>query len=197
MSNKQRITQLTKREKQAAINSGVLDYSLPESVRQRLENDSRTFDIETVLEQIGREVAWIRLQYSPPNMRPSEVNKQGVDTVAVIDELIDRIDHMHPDLAADMDELLYQSRGEFGPQLRERIAPDLYSIRSALVAAIQKRENELVRTGPKGDWAAKQIAVADILRNYAKGPISKAESKALAKELLNLCNVQELMKRGA
>jgi len=196
VNNKQRITKITKREKQAAVTSGVLDLNLPESeIRQRLENDPRTFDIETVLEELARIVAWIRLRYSPPSMQPSEVYKQAADTIAVIDDLIARVDHMHPELVRVMDELIYQARGEFGFHLRERIAPDLYSIRSALGAAIQMKEPG--RTGPKGDKTALKDSVVDILIRNSARPINKAESKALAEELLDLCNVRLMMKREA
>jgi hypothetical protein len=197
MNNKQRITQLSKREKQAAVTSGVLDLNLPAEIRQRLENDPQTFDIETVLEELAHKVAWVRLQYSPPSMKPSEVNKQAADTVMVIDELIARIDHMHPELVCVVDELLYRTRGEFGYNLSERIAPDLYSIRSSLEAAIQMRENEPVRTGPKGNWAALQESVAEILSRNSDRHINKVESKALAVELLDLCNVRLPMKQEA
>ena len=196
MNNKQRITKISKREKQAAVTSGVLDLNLPESeIRQRLENDPRTFDIETVLEELARKVAWVRLSYSAPRMKPSEVYKQAADTIAVIDELIARVDHMHPGLVSIVDELLYRTRGEFSLDLRERIAPDLYSIRSALGAAMQMIESEPVRTGPKGDWAALKESVVDILSRNSDRSINKAESKALAIELLDLCNVRLLMKR--
>lgn len=196
MNNKQRITKISKREKQAAVTSGVLDLNLPESeIRQRLENDPRTFDIETVLEELARKVAWVRLRYSAPRMKPSKVYKQAADTIAVIDELIDRVDHMHPGLVSAVDVLLYQTRGEFILDLRERIAPDLYSIRSALNAVIQMKENESVRTGPKGDWVTLKESVADILSRNSDRPISKAESKALAVGLLDLCKVRLPMKR--
>jgi hypothetical protein len=198
MNKKQRITKISKREKQAAVTSGVLDLNLPESeIRQRLVNEPRTFYVETVLEELARKVAWLRLRCSAPRMKPSEVYKQAADTIAVIDELIARVDHMNPGLTCVVDELLYRTRGEFAFELRERFVPDLYSIRSALGAAIQMRENEPVRTGPKGNWAALQESVADILSRNSDPPINKAESKALAVELLDLCNVRSLMKRKA
>lgn len=196
--NKQRITMLSEREKQAAVTSGALDLEIPDAaIRQRLENEPRTFDTEAVLTELARKVAYERLRQSRPRLKPSQISDQAAATVAVIDELVNRVNHMHPSLEAVVNEILMRTQGEFVYQLSDRIAPDLYGLRSGLNVAIQMNKNEPVPTGPKGARKALKESVADILRRHSDPPISNLESKAVAVELLELCEIQLRPKRKA
>lgn len=190
MSNTQRITKLSRKEKAAAVSGGVLDLQVPESkLRQRLQDEPATFNIDTVLDEVAHHVAWARLTSSAAHMKPGKVREQAEHTVAVIDELIVRLDKMHPAIASMVDESLYRVGGEFCVDLRDRMAPDLYRLRSALHSAIRTMEFEPVRPGPKGGRSALRATVAKILRANSEPTINAAEAKALATDLLALCDL--------
>jgi len=190
MSNTQRITKLSRKEKEAAVSGGALDFRIPEeNLRQRLQDEPATFDVDVVLDELAHHLAWARLTSAVAHMKPGKVREQAEHTVAVIDELIMRLDNMHPGIACMVDESLYRIGGEFCVNLRDRMAPDLYRLRSALRSAILTMEAEPVRPGPKGDRSALKATVAEILRANSEPSINAAEANALAADLLELCNL--------
>jgi hypothetical protein len=142
------------------------------------------------LEELARRVGWLRLRASVPRMKPSEVCRQARDTASVIDELLARVEHLHPDLDCLVNDTLYRARGEFSSNLSARIWPDLYWLCTGLLAAVRAMESRPVRMGPKDDWSTARDAIATSLRRRSKPPVADKDPEAPAGELLKLCGLR-------
>lgn len=194
--NKQRLTKITRTAKQASDTGGVLDFSIPEALlRQRLATDPKKYDVDAILQELSHRVAWARLEASVPRMKPSEVSKQAKDTAAVIDELIVRINHIYPELESFVDEALYQARGEFVLDMRGRIEPDLYRLRGVMLSVAKTIDANPGQTGPKSAWPIMRDAIANTLRDHSEPQLDSRGAKALAAELLELCEMPSPRRR--
>lgn len=191
--NKQRVTLLTRREKKAADLGGMLDDRIPEdAIRQRLANEGREFDTDAVLAELARQCAEIRFigRIEASDLEPREVVEQAQETAAVVAELLERLQHMHPDLDCRASEILFSSRQIGVHQLAERIKPDLYLLQAALMLAAGKIAKRPTRTGPKrNQWTHSRDALAGTLRTHSAPAIPKKDSRTLAAELLELCGL--------
>lgn len=193
MSNARRITKLSPKEKAAAVSGGVLDFSMPETqLRQRLQDEPSTVDVDVVLDELAHQVAWWRLTHAAPGIKPGAVCEQAEQTIAVIDELLVRLEHLHPRITQALDESLYRSCSEYGVNVKDRIAPDLHRLAVGLQSTIRALESEPVCTGPKGDWSALKGSVAGILRQNSDPQINQADANALAAELIGMCGLQKV-----
>lgn len=189
---------ISRQEKRAARTGGVLDDRIPEAeLREHLgrqvqrSGKAREFDLDKLLPEIANRVAWARLD--APRMEPAEIREQAEQTVAVLDDLLARFRHMHPDLDAWTNDALYRATGEFSSELVNRISPDLYRLRAALNAAAEKIEG---RPGRKRTaWEFTRDAIADALGEHSRPKLAKADRRELAGELIELCGLPDLRGR--
>ena len=185
-------TKLSRFDQKASATSGALDLELPEQkLRDRLsmERERTDFDTDAVLKQLAQLVGWARLEPESPSMKPSEVRQQAEATVKIIDELLVRFGHMHPTLTMRLDEMLYKAFGQFAHNLTDQLEPGLHRMRAALRRAAADMAKEPSRPGPRGNWPALRDRVAELLRANSEPPVNKRESKALAADLLELCDL--------
>ena len=189
MTNKQRITKLSKKEKHAANSGGVLDDAI-DAVSKRLENEAgRNFDSEAIIERLAHSVGLIRLFKTAEKSRlePKEVAKQASQTAAVIDELVTRFQNIHPELQVPLDDYYSIVHGFFFFQVLEGISPDLRRIQAILKKSAAEIRNQENRPGPKtGRWQIARNDIADALIEYSKPKLSKKAAKEVAAELLEL-----------
>lgn len=198
-NSKQRLTLLTKAEKLAAVTGGALDENIPANlIRKRLRDEARvTFDTDALLPAIASRVAWCRGLQVPggkgqpakaKRMEPTEIASQAADTCAVIDELMTRLDKLHPDLRAHADELLWRAGGEFVHTLRDRIQPDVYRLRAAIEQARLTVVDAGSKRGPKASaWTTARDGLAGDLHQHSQPVLAAKAAKALAVDLLELC----------
>lgn len=194
MKNKQRLTLLTRKEKAAADTGGWVDERIPHDLlRQRLMNEGgREFDIDAILPKIAYQVGWVRMtqKHDAAHMEPKEIAQQAKETVAVIDELLSRLQHLHPHLAAEADYILFKARKEFVLSIKQRVQPDLYLLRASINQACGVIQKRPVKTGPKRNgWMVARDAIAKLLREHSKPTIAAKTARALAVELLELCDL--------
>lgn len=190
--NKQRLTKITKREKQAAKSSGAMDERIPEDqIRRRLSDEAgKTFEIDALLGAIANRIGWLRLtaEAEAARMKPSEIARQAADTIGVIDELLVRLRHLHPELQARAADALFRARGEFPSSIEQRIEPDLYRYRAALAHAARQIESAPAKRGPRATaWHTARDGIAAALREHSTPPVPLKAAKAIAVELLELC----------
>jgi hypothetical protein len=155
--------------------------------RMTCESSTQTQFLEELACRVGRS----RLRAaSVPRMKPSEVCRQARDTASVIDELLARMEHLHPDLDCLVNDTLYRARGEFGSNLSDRIKPYLYRLCTGLLPAVSAMERRPVRIGPKTNWSTVRDAITTSLCGHSNPPVSDKGSEALAGELLKLCGLR-------
>src|SRR5690606_11286799 len=108
IKNKQRLPRVSRREKSAAITGGCIDNSIPEEgIKKRLDNEGKyKFDTTTLLSVVRRCAAdcrgfanpgWRGL-VRPVSLERAEIVKQAEIVAQDILELIERFEHLHPDL---------------------------------------------------------------------------------------------------
>lgn len=204
--NKQRLTLLSTKEKRSAVSGGAVDDAIPEDLlRQRLRNEAGvSFDSHAIIKVVasragycrGFNVPGIPGPVQPARMEPAELVKQAITTCAVIDELIVRMKSMHPDLTCWVNDALYRGRGETVGTLRDRVQPDLYLLRAAVVQAGSVIAERPVRTGPKrSPWLLARDAIAATLREHSQPVIAAKAAKPLAVDLLELCGLPSPRRR--
>lgn len=190
--NKQRITRLTKREKAASKSGGVMNPQIPEEcIWRRLRDEPRReFDANEIIKALARRVALIRMMGSVPRLEPAEVARQAAATIEVLDELSARLENQHPELDCLVNDHLFRARGEFLPDLVQRIEADLHRLRATLKDAQKAVLTATSKTGPKPTaWQIGRDAVAETLREHSAPTMPKREAVALAAELLDLCGL--------
>lgn len=205
MSNKQRLTLLSRHEKKAALTGGAVDDSIPEKALREILGKIHTHDfgadaiLAVVAEQAkycrGFSTPGIKKCETPAHMQPHEIESQAKDTAAVIDELMSRIRHMNPELKAKADEQLYGAFGSFALGMIENMRPDLYRLRAALQRAGDDIGSSAKR-GPKssGKADARRAVAATIMmhskrRTPSRRPLAKDRADELAGDLLDACGI--------
>ncbi len=191
--NKQRLTQITPREKKAAHSGGCLDERIPaQQIRQRLADEPREFDVDAVLPVIANQAAWARMMAINESVRMTrgEVIQQARDTVEVIDELVARISNLHPDLACWATDALFKSGRDGFRNLTRRLKPDLSVLRAAVNHAGATVQRQPKRTGPKQNrWMIARDNIGRALREHSTPAIPTKAAKALAADLLQICEL--------
>lgn len=197
--NKQRLTLLTTKAKRAATTGGVMDSTIvdPAAVAQRLADENRTFDTPAVLAALGRAVAEIRgVQATDPKLRadaylePAEIVEQAKQTMGVIDELLHRLEHAHPDLDCWASDALMRAFGQDLLMFRMRLQPDLCRLRSAFNLAGEKVSAYPKKAGPKRTpWMVQREALGKVLHEHSTPPLPVKAAPALAADLLELAGL--------
>lgn len=197
--NKQRITKLSPAEIQASIAAtdaaarGAVDDAIPEeAIGMALDRfGRRAFDRAAIFQALRNRARMNRLMARAGHLEPAEIVKQARDTAAVIDELLLRLEHLHPDLVDRADETLMYARGDFIGAIQERIELDLKRVRVALQEAGDAIAAQPMQKGPKSTWPSMRDEIADILRQHSSPPLPKREAKELAAEILALCGLAD------
>ncbi|SFN04997.1 hypothetical protein SAMN05216289_10374 [Dokdonella immobilis] len=128
-------------------------------------------------------------------MEPAQIVAQAKATVAVIDELRERLSNLHPHIDCWANDVLYQSQSTFLHALNLRIDPDLLRIRAAIDHAGRIVGAKKVRTGPKQtELAMAKESLADALRENSEPRMPKKDARALSGELLGLCGLHSKRK---
>jgi hypothetical protein len=190
--NSQRLTLMSPHERAAADSGGMvprLSGPALDRIAKRLTNEGRfTFDAPAVLREVEAHAGRIALfaRSESARLSPAEIARQGRDTVAVIRELLTRLDNMHPELDAHVGATVWRSRG-IAVHPGEWLRPDLLLIAAALGQASDAVDKRPTRTGPaptvKGSAVA---ALAETLRERSEPRMSKKAADALARELIEL-----------
>ena len=197
--NKQRLIRMTRAEKRAAITGGAVDDRIPEvALLRRLENEPDwDFESGPILEAVARAAGRCRGFHVPsepggivpPRMEPAQVVEQARATVAVIDELRERLANLHPDIDCWANDALYRSQSTFIHELAQRIDPDLLRVRAAVDHAGRTLSSRKVRTGPKSEWTTVRESLMETLRDCSTPKIPKKDAKAPATDMLELCGL--------
>jgi hypothetical protein len=190
---KQRLMKLTRQEIAASPQGGWIDERVPvEDVRQLLTREPRvTFDTQSLLVDLGRIAGHARLMRDVVRLERDQKAAQARETVAVIDELVQRLLHMDPHVEALATDLLYNAEKVSVLWVRQRIAPDLYLLRAALAGAATTIENKPSRTGPRPTWWTRaRDDLTQALLDRATPRLAKKAAKALAVEILALCELR-------
>src|SRR5688572_21506565 len=98
MTNKQRLTLMTKAEKKAADWDGFIDFDIPrEAITKRLKKEgTHRFDLRRILPLIRNQVVQVRAfkKKETSALEPKQIVQQAKDTARVIEELITRLEHI-------------------------------------------------------------------------------------------------------
>lgn len=200
-ANKQRLVRMTRAEKRAAITGGAVDDRIPKKLllRRLSAEPGIAFEVTSVLEMVSRAASRCR-GFSipgergcvvPPRMEPAKLVAQARETVAVIDELRERLSHMHPNIECWANDALYRSQSTHFCEVTQRMEPDLLRIRAAIDHAARILKANGGRTGPKNAvWQIARASVAEALREHSVPRMSISRSKALSADLLALCGLQ-------
>lgn len=189
--NSQRLTIMSPYEKAAADSGGPvpqMDARRREIVAERLRSEPARFDAPAVLREVeahaGRMALFARSESA--RLSPAEIARQGRDTVAVIRELLTRLDNMHPELDAHVGAAIWRTRG-IAPPPGEWLRPELLLIAAALEQASDTVDNRPTKTGPAPTVKGSAVfALAETLREHSEPRMSKKAADALARELIDL-----------
>lgn len=192
--NKQRLTKLAPKEKAAANTGGVLDESIPEQeiIKYLNSKHDTVFDTALILETVANRAGWYRLMQERPDIEPKARAQQARDTAAVIHELMDRLESMHPDVAAYADELLWRSDCELVCELAARINPDLLRLKLVLAKVADTMDSLPSKAGPKPkvDRDSAYTKTFQALKSHSHPALSDAKAREYAAELLRLCSIE-------
>lgn len=193
-TNKQRLTLLTKKERRSTSRSGWVDETLPDKqIEQRLLDEPGViFDARSILDVLAYEVGLVRLleQSEDSRLEPNEIAHQARQTADVIQELMERLEHMHFEIEAKVDATLVRSFGESVLQIREDLRPRLSRLMVLTRKVASEIERAPVRTGPKHrqrDLAKAHLTAA--LRANSDPPVGARRASALASDVLAITGV--------
>lgn len=191
--NKQRLIKLSNREKAAADCGGIFDESMyDQKIIEYLSGiDGTDFNLEPILEKIGNRAGWFYLMQEYQDIVPKQKAKQARDTADVIVELLDRLEHMHPEVAAVADAMLWKANGEFALQMTRRISPDLLQMRAILIDTADTMDELSSSAGPKAK-SERDRAYAEVLqtlKSNSQPSLRDADARIIAADLLQLCGI--------
>lgn len=141
------------REIAAAATGGALNEQIREGPLRALlaGRPGIVIDVDRILPVVANAVGWCRLMFRLEESRLSrqQVAEQARETAAVAGELIERLAHAHPDIAAHVDAALWQTRRNHLVQLRYELTPVLAHLQAAFCAAQAQLQDDVARRGPR------------------------------------------------
>lgn len=160
-----------------------------------------------IFERLPSLVGWAReFQRAVENEIPRrERAEQAHATIAVIDELRERMGNIHPEVDMYLNEALRLARGEFVEQVWTRVEADILRLRAAFDIAARKIESTPATVGrkPKSTRDRLFADIVALLQERSSPRISAAKARTLATKIMNLCGFdtptdeRTLMRRAA
>jgi hypothetical protein len=192
---------VSRKEKLASITGGAIDDRIPlEKWRARLDHEhGNTFDVDAmatpnvafaIAYARGISIPGERHPVVPPRMEPKEIREQAATLAACADELLERLDALHPDLEMYVRDALWHAYGESGLSVVPRIREGIVRIR----AAVQHGGAQVGRgkPGPKSTpWSEARDAVCAALVAHSTPRLGASAAREIAEDLLQLCGLKK------
>lgn len=196
---------LSRKEKLAAITGGMIDDSIPvRAWAEHLRSEHRhSFNLDPIVASACMEIAIARgisvpgepVPVVPPRLEPAELRQQAREFAESVDSLLERIEHLHPELEMYANEALSPSL-PLVYALRERLTPDLLRLRAAIAQAGQRIP--MGKTGPKSTlWSDARDALARGLIAHSTPAMTADEARPVAEVLLELCGLKSPRRKTA